>query len=62
MPGPGRGGTVSYTHLLLLGTSVLSTLLLYIGFAVFLGVMLPRGQVPFLRNFALFVESLIPAV
>ena len=47
---------------LLLVTSVLITVLLYIGFAVFLGVMLPRGQVPFLRNFALFVESLIPAV
>ena len=46
---------------LLLVTSVLITVLLYIGFAVFLGVMLPRGQVPFLRNFALFVESLIPA-
>ena len=36
------------------------TLILYIGFSVLLGVMLPRGQVPFLRNFALFVESLIP--
>ncbi len=47
---------------LLLVTSVLITVLLYIGFAVFLGVMLPRGQVPFLRNFALFVESLIPAI
>jgi hypothetical protein len=33
-------------------------LLLYIGFSVFLGVMLPRGYVPFLRNFALFLESL----
>jgi len=42
-------------------SSVVITIILYIGFAVFLGVMLPRGQVPFLRNFALFVESLIPA-
>jgi hypothetical protein len=42
-------------------SSVVITAILYIGFAVFLGVMLPRGQVPFLRNFALFVESLIPA-
>jgi hypothetical protein len=33
-------------------------LLLYIGFSVFLGVMLPRGYIPFLRNFALFLESL----
>lgn len=42
-------------------SSVVITVILYIGFAVFLGVMLPRGQVPFLRNFALLVESLIPA-
>lgn len=45
---------------LLILTSVLITIILYIGFSVMLGVMLPRGQVPFLRNFALFVESLIP--
>ncbi len=43
-------------------TSVIITIILYVGFAVMLGVMLPRGQVPFLRNFALFVESLIPAI
>lgn len=42
-------------------SAIVITLILYIGFAVFLGVMLPRGQVPFLRNFALFVESLVPA-
>lgn len=46
---------------LLLLTSVVITIILYIGFAVMLGVMLPRGQVPFLRNFALFVESLVPS-
>lgn len=46
---------------LLVLTSLLITIILYVGFAVFLGVMLPRGQVSFLRNFALFVESLIPA-
>ena len=45
---------------LLAGTSMLITVILYVGFAVMLGVMLPRGQVAFLRNFALFVESLIP--
>lgn len=45
---------------MLLLTAVVVTLVLYIGFSVFLGVLLPRGQVPFLRNFALFVESLIP--
>jgi hypothetical protein len=33
-------------------------LLLYIGFSVFLGVLLPRGYVPFLRNIALFLESI----
>lgn len=49
-------------YAVLLGTSVIITVLLYIGFAVFLGVMLPRGQVPFLRNFALFVESLVPSL
>lgn len=42
-------------------SSILITIILYVSFAVFLGVMLPRGQVPFLRNFALFIESLIPA-
>lgn len=47
-------------YLLLAGSSVVITVILYIGFAVMLGVMLPRGQVPFLRNFALFVESLVP--
>lgn len=46
--------------LVLAGTSVAITILLYVGFAVFLGVMLPRGQITVLRNFALLVESLIP--
>lgn len=41
-------------------TSVIITVILYIGFSVLLGVMLPRGQIGFLRNFALFVESLVP--
>ncbi len=45
---------------LLLGTSVLITIILYIGFSVLLGVMLPRGQIGFLRNFALLAESLVP--
>lgn len=45
---------------LLVVTSLLITIILYVGFSVFLGVMLPRGQVSFLRNFALFVESLVP--
>jgi hypothetical protein len=33
-------------------------LVLYIGFGVLLGVMLPRGYVPFLRNIAIFLEML----
>ncbi|MEA5010735.1 MAG: tripartite tricarboxylate transporter TctB family protein [Angelakisella sp.] len=46
--------------LILILSAIIITVLLYVGFAVFLGVMLPRGQVPFLRNFALFIESIIP--
>lgn len=45
---------------LLVGSSVIITIILYVGFAVLLGVMLPRGQISVLRNFALFVESLVP--
>lgn len=45
---------------LLGAASVGITALLYVSFAVFLGVMLPRGLVPFLRNFSLFVESIVP--
>lgn len=46
----------------LIGSAVVITIVLYIGFAVMLGVMLPRGQISFLRNFALFVESLVPSL
>lgn len=46
----------------LIGAAVVITIILYIGFAVMLGVMLPRGQISFLRNFALFVESLVPSL
>lgn len=42
----------------LLLTSALITILLYIGFSVFLGILLPRGYVPFLRSAALALESL----
>ena len=42
-------------------TSVIITIILYIGFAVLLGVMLPRGQITVLRNFALFIESIVPS-
>jgi hypothetical protein len=44
--------------LMLLVSSLIIMMVLYIGFSVFLGVLLPRGNVPFLRNTALFLESL----
>ena len=40
---------------MLILSSVIITIILYIGFAVFLGVLLPRGQILPLRNFALYV-------
>lgn len=40
--------------------SVIITVFLYIIFGVLLQVNLPRGTVPFLRDFALFVERLLP--
>lgn len=43
-------------------SSVIITLLLYVGFSVFLGVMLPRGQVGFLREIALFLEAIVQRV
>lgn len=46
--------------LVLLLVSLLITFVLYICFGVLLSVNLPRGTIPFLRNFALFIESLIP--
>jgi uncharacterized membrane protein len=42
----------------LLISSVVITMLLYIGFSVFLGILLPRGYVPFFRSAALALESL----
>jgi hypothetical protein len=44
--------------LVLILSSLGIMLLLYIGFSVFLGVLLPRGYIPFLRNLALSLESL----
>ena len=46
----------------LLIASVLITLVLYVCFRGLLSVNLPRGTVGFLRNFALFLESLIDGV
>ena len=39
-------------------TSLVIMLVLYISFRVFLGVMLPRGYIPFLRNIAFFLEKI----
>jgi hypothetical protein len=56
---------VSYGFLLgekkplrLILSSLSIMLILYVGFSRFLGVMLPRGYVPFLRSVAYFMESL----
>ena len=38
-------------------SSVVIMFILYIVFKVLLGVMLPRGYVPFLRNIAIFLET-----
>ncbi|MDI9521525.1 MAG: tripartite tricarboxylate transporter TctB family protein [Bacillota bacterium] len=50
-------GDKKYLRLLLI--SLILTLVLYICFGVLLQVNLPRGTVPFLRDFALFLEQLI---
>jgi hypothetical protein len=47
---------------ILIGSAFIIMILLYIGFSVFLGVMLPRGYVPFLRNTALFLESIFQRI
>jgi hypothetical protein len=47
---------------ILIGSALVIMLLLYVGFSVFLGVMLPRGYVPFLRSAALFLESLFQRI
>ena len=42
--------------------SVLITLVLYVVFSVLLSVNLPRGTIPVLRNFSLYVESIVSSV
>jgi hypothetical protein len=44
--------------LVLIVSSCIIMVILYIGFSVFLGVILPRGYIPALRNLALLVESI----
>lgn len=57
---------VSYGYLLgdrkyvrLVVVALVVTLFLYVVFGVLLSVNLPRGTVPFLRNFALAIESIL---
>lgn len=45
--------------LMLVVSSLAVTLILYIGFGVLLRLMLPRGDIPFLRDFAIWIEVLI---
>ena len=47
-------------YLRLFIASAVITVFLYVVFGVLLQVNLPRGTVPFLRDFALFVERLLP--
>ncbi|MHC1787359.1 MAG: tripartite tricarboxylate transporter TctB family protein [Christensenellales bacterium] len=51
-------GDRKYLRLVLV--SLVITVFLYVVFGVLLQVNLPRGTVPFLRDFALFVERLLP--
>lgn len=57
------GLLLGQTHVIRLAVfSVLVTLLLYVVFSVLLSVNLPRGTIPQLRNFSLYVESLVASV
>ena len=46
----------------LLIAAVCITLVLYVVFSGMLSVNLPRGTISFLRNFALWLESIVAAV
>jgi hypothetical protein len=59
----GYGVLLGERRPVVLGVSSIGiTMLLYIGFAVFLGVLLPRGYVPFLRSLALVLESIFQRI
>ena len=49
-------------YIQLIVVSILITTFLYVLFSAILGIMLPRGRVPFLRDIALGIESLIYAI
>ena len=57
------GLLLGQTHVIRLAIfSVVITLVLYVVFSVLLSVNLPRGTIPELRNFSLYVESIVASV
>ncbi len=57
------GLLLGQTHVVrLLIFSVIITFVLYIVFSVLLSVNLPRGTIPEMRNFSLYVESIVATV
>ena len=57
------GLLLGQTHIIRLAIfSVLVTIVLYVVFSVLLSVNLPRGTIPELRNFSLYVESIVSTV
>ena len=57
------GLLLGQTHVIRLAIfSVLVTIVLYVVFSVLLSVNLPRGTIPELRNFSLYVESIVSSV
>ncbi len=57
------GLLLGQTHVIrLLIFSVVITFVLYVVFSVLLSVNLPRGTIPELRNFSLYVESIVASV
>ena len=57
------GLLLGQTHVIRLAfMSVILTLVLYVVFSVLLSVNLPRGTIPELRNFSLYVESIVASV
>ena len=57
------GLLLGQTHVIRLAfMSVILTLVLYVVFSVLLSVNLPRGTIPELRNFSLYVEGIVASV
>lgn len=57
------GLLLGQTHVIRLAfMSIILTLVLYVVFSVLLSVNLPRGTIPELRNFSLYIESIVASV